>query len=282
MIVATTTAGTTLADFLDRSLGIGYIGGASILLALLLATIALWHHVCGSVAISSISTRKAEGFYWATIMFSQTLGTALGDWIADDETGLGLGYENGALVFGAGLALVGAAYLWTKTSRTLLFWAAFILTRPLGAMIGDLLDKPRDAGGLALSRYTASAVLAGVILVRGDARAATARGEASPSSDEPRARARGEIRCRPPADRAAAAGASATAHAGAAGAGRLARQASRGTRRRCSCCTAWRSACRPHLRDPRLAARADDAGGVAATAHGTESHRVLPGAGLRT
>ncbi len=165
VIVATTTAGTTLADFMDRSLGIGYVGGASILLALLLGTIALWHRVCGSVAISSISTRKSEGFYWATIMFSQTLGTALGDWIADDETGLGLGYEGGALVFAGGLALVGAAYLWTKTSRTLLFWSAFILTRPFGAMLGDLLDKPRDEGGFALSRYTASAVLAGVILV---------------------------------------------------------------------------------------------------------------------
>jgi uncharacterized membrane-anchored protein len=165
VIVATTTAGTTLADFMDRSLGIGYLGGSSILLALLLATLALWHRVCGSVSIGSIASRRAEGFYWATIMFSQTLGTALGDWMADGETGLGLGYERGALVFAGGLALVAAAYLWTKVSRTLLFWAAFILTRPLGAMIGDLLDKPHASGGLALSRYTASAVLAGVILL---------------------------------------------------------------------------------------------------------------------
>ncbi|MEP7127060.1 MAG: hypothetical protein ABJE95_39370, partial [Byssovorax sp.] len=165
VIVATTTAGTTLADLVDRSLGVGYVGGASILFVLLLATLGLWHRSLGSVSIASITSRKAEVFYWATIMFSQTLGTALGDWIADRETGLGLGYERGALVFAIGLSIVAAAYFWTKVSRTLLFWSAFILTRPLGAMIGDLLDKPHASGGLALSRFTASAVLAGFILV---------------------------------------------------------------------------------------------------------------------
>jgi uncharacterized membrane-anchored protein len=164
VIVATTTVGTTLADLMTRSLGVGYAGGAAILFALLLATLGLWRRALGSVSVASITTRKGELFYWATILFSQTLGTALGDWLADDETGLGLGYERGALVFVAGLAVVGALYLWTKTSRTLLFWAAFILTRPLGAMLGDLLDKPRASGGLALSRYTASAVIAGFIV----------------------------------------------------------------------------------------------------------------------
>ncbi len=160
VIVATTTAGTTLADLLDRSLGIGYLGGSSILLVLLLGTLFFWHRSLGSVAIESIDSRKAEIFYWATIMFSQTLGTALGDWMADRKAGLGLGYEGGAIVFAAGLALVAAAYFWTKMSHTALFWAAFILTRPLGATVGDLLDKPVANGGMALSRYTASAVLA--------------------------------------------------------------------------------------------------------------------------
>ena len=122
VIVATTTVGTTLADLLDRSLGIGYAGGASILLALLLGTLALWHWSLGSVSVSDIATRKAEVFYWTTILFSQTLGTALGDWMADGKTGLGLGYEGGALVFAAGLALVAAAYYWTKLSHTALFW----------------------------------------------------------------------------------------------------------------------------------------------------------------
>ena len=165
VIVATTTVGTTLADFVTRSIGIGYIGGSVLLIALLLATLALWYRTCGSVAISSIATHREEGFYWATILFSQTLGTALGDWTADAETGLGLGYEKGALVFAIGLGLVAAAYYLTKLSRTALFWAAFVLTRPLGAMLGDLLDKPRDAGGFELSRYTASAVLAGIIVL---------------------------------------------------------------------------------------------------------------------
>jgi uncharacterized membrane-anchored protein len=159
VIVATTTAGTTLADWLDRSLGIGYAGGASILFVLLLATLGLWHRSQGSVSLASIASRKAEIFYWATIMFSQTLGTALGDWMADD-VGLGLGYEGAAIVFAAGLAVVAALYLWTKLSHTALFWAAFILTRPLGAAVGDLLDKPVVQGGLALSRYSASAALA--------------------------------------------------------------------------------------------------------------------------
>ena len=164
VIVATTTVGTTLADLLDRSLGIGYLGGTSILLTLLLATLGLWHWSLGSVSVSDISTRKAEVFYWVTILFSQTLGTALGDWMADGKTGLGLGYEGGALVFAAGLAVVAAAYFWTRISHTLLFWAAFILTRPLGATVGDLLDKPHASGGMALSRYTASAVLAVFII----------------------------------------------------------------------------------------------------------------------
>ena len=164
VIIATTTAGTTLADFFDRSLGIGYLGGSSILFVLLMATLALWHWSLGSVSVDSIASRKAEMFYWATIMFSQTLGTALGDWMADGKTGLGLGYEGGAIVFAAGLAIVAAAYYWTKLSHTLLFWAAFILTRPLGATVGDFLDKPLASGGLALGRFWASAVLAVFII----------------------------------------------------------------------------------------------------------------------
>ncbi len=164
VIVATTTAGTTLADFLDRSLGIGYLGGTSILLSLLLATLFLWHRTLGSVSVEAITSRKAEMFYWATIMFSQTLGTALGDWMADPATGLGLGYEGGAVVFAAALVVIGAAYLWTTMSRTALFWAAFILTRPFGATLGDFLDKPHASGGLEMSRYTATAVLAAFIL----------------------------------------------------------------------------------------------------------------------
>ena len=150
VIIATTTAGTTLADLLDRSLHIGYLGGTSILLALLAATLGLWYWSLGSVSIDAIRSRKAEIFYWVTIMFSQTLGTALGDWLADSKGGLGLGYEGGALVFAGGLVLVAAAYFWTKVSHALLFWAAFILTRPLGATVGDLLDKPHASGGLAL------------------------------------------------------------------------------------------------------------------------------------
>jgi uncharacterized membrane-anchored protein len=165
VIVATTTAGTTLADLLDRSLGIGYLGGTSILLALLLATLFLWQRTLGSIAVSTIRSPRGELFYWTAIMFSQTLGTALGDWVADGKTGLGLGYEGGALVFGAGLALVAALYFWSRVSRTMLFWAAFILTRPLGATVGDLLDKPLADGGLSMSRYTASAALAVFMIV---------------------------------------------------------------------------------------------------------------------
>ncbi len=161
VIVATTTAGTTLADFCDRSLGIGYVGGSSILFLCVIAVLALWHWSMGSVAVESITSRKAEAFYWATIMFSQTLGTALGDFLAD--TG-GLGYEGGALVFGAALVIVSALYFFTGVSRVALFWAAFILTRPLGATVGDYLDKPVANGGLALGRFEASAVLAAVIV----------------------------------------------------------------------------------------------------------------------
>lgn len=160
-IVATTTVGTTLADFADRSLGIGYVGGSSLLLALLLGSLFVWHRTLGSVSVSTVSSPKAEAFYWLTIMFSQTLGTALGDWTADTA---GLGYANASLVFSGLLALVVAAYFWTGVSRTLLFWAAFILTRPLGAVVGDFLDKPLSAGGLALSRYSASAALLAFML----------------------------------------------------------------------------------------------------------------------
>ena len=160
-IIATTTVGTTLADFADRSLGIGYAGGSSLLFALLMASLAIWYRSLGTVSVASVSSPKAEMFYWVTIMFSQTLGTALGDWTADTA---GLGYLGGAMGFSAMLALVVAAYYWTTLSRTLLFWAAFILTRPLGAVAGDFLDKPLSAGGLALSRYSASAALLAFIL----------------------------------------------------------------------------------------------------------------------
>ena len=160
-IIATTTVGTTLADFADRSLGIGYAGGSSLLLALLLASLFIWYRSLGSVSVDTVRSPKAELFYWVTIMFSQTLGTALGDWTADTA---GLGYTGGAIVFSALLALLVAAYYWTNLSRTLLFWAAFILTRPLGAVVGDFLDKPLSAGGLALSRYSASAALVAFML----------------------------------------------------------------------------------------------------------------------
>jgi uncharacterized membrane-anchored protein len=161
VIVATTTAGTTLADFADRSLGIGYVGGTSILFILLMATLGLWYWSLGTVSVSTIVSPKAEMFYWATIMFSQTLGTALGDFMADTS---GLGYGGGALVFGAALAVIAALYFFTGASRTLLFWAAFILTRPLGATVGDLLDKPVSNGGFALGRFEASGVLMLVII----------------------------------------------------------------------------------------------------------------------
>jgi uncharacterized membrane-anchored protein len=161
-IVTTTTVGTTLADFADRSLGIGYAGGSAILFVLLIASLFIWHRSLGSVSVDTVDSPKSEMFYWVTIMFSQTLGTALGDWVADDA---GLGYAGSAAVFGTMLVVIAALYHLTKLSRTLLFWAAFILTRPLGAVLGDLLDKPVSKGGLALSRYSASAVLIVLILV---------------------------------------------------------------------------------------------------------------------
>lgn len=155
-IIATTTVGTTLADFADRSLGIGYAGGTAILLTLLLISLGAWKYTLGSVAVDSVNSPKSEMFYWLTIMCSQTLGTALGDWTADTA---GIGYGGGILVFGGVLAVIAAAYYLTKVSRTVLFWAAFILTRPLGAVVGDFMDKPKDHGGLAMSRYLASGTL---------------------------------------------------------------------------------------------------------------------------
>lgn len=160
-VVATTTVGTTLADFADRSLGIGYAGGTSLLLVLLMASLAIWYWSLGSVSVDTVRSPKSEIFYWVTIMFSQTLGTALGDWTADTA---GLGYEGGALAFSALLLLLVVAYYKTNLSRTLLFWSAFILTRPLGATLGDFLDKPLAAGGLDLSRFSASAALLAFIL----------------------------------------------------------------------------------------------------------------------
>ena len=152
-IIATTTVGTTLADFCDRSLGIGYTGGATLLFVLLIASLFVWYKTLGSIAVSTISSPKSELFYWITIMFSQTLGTALGDWTADTA---GLGYAGGAIIFGVALLIIAACYYKTKISHTLLFWMAFILTRPLGAVVGDFLDKPISKGGLELSRYSAS------------------------------------------------------------------------------------------------------------------------------
>jgi uncharacterized membrane-anchored protein len=160
-IVASTTAGTTMADFADRSLGIGYAGGSSLLFACLMATLGAWYWSQGSISVATVNAPKVEAFYWVAITFSQTLGTALGDWTADDT---GLGYDGGALLFAAGLAVLAAAYFWTNTSRVFLFWAAFILTRPLGATVGDFLDKPVSDGGLALSRPIASAVIAAFII----------------------------------------------------------------------------------------------------------------------
>jgi len=160
-IIATTTVGTTMADFCDRSLGIGYVGGSTLLFTLLMATLGLWYWALGSVSVDTVTTPRVELFYWATILFSQTLGTALGDWMADDT---GLGYSGGALVFGAALAVVAGLSFYTRVSRVLLFWAAFILTRPLGATVGDFLDKPVANGGLALGRFEASAVLVALIV----------------------------------------------------------------------------------------------------------------------
>jgi uncharacterized membrane-anchored protein len=161
VIVASTTAGTTMADFATRSLGIGYTGGSLILFACLMAVLGLWYWSLGSISVETVNTPKVEAFYWGAITFSQTLGTALGDWIAD----AGLGYGGGALVFGAGLAVATGLYYWTDVSRVLLFWAAFILTRPLGATVGDFLDKPTAQGGLALSRPIASAFIAALMIV---------------------------------------------------------------------------------------------------------------------
>ena len=160
-IIATTTVGTTLADYADRSIGIGYTGGSALLLGLLLTSLFIWYKTLGSVSVSSINEPKAEMFYWVTIMFSQTLGTALGDWTADTA---GLGYASGAIIFSALLLAVLAAYYWTQISKTALFWAAFILTRPLGAVVGDFLDKPIAKGGLDFSRFGASAALLAIIV----------------------------------------------------------------------------------------------------------------------
>ena len=161
-IVASTTAGTTMADFADRSLGIGYAGGSSLLLVCLMSTLGAWYWSLGSISVATVNTPKVEAFYWVAITFSQTLGTALGDWTADDT---GLGYDGGALVFAAGLAVLAGLYFWTELSRVFLFWAAFILTRPLGATVGDFLDKPKSDGGMALSRPLASAVIGVFIIV---------------------------------------------------------------------------------------------------------------------
>jgi uncharacterized membrane-anchored protein len=161
VIIATTTAGTTLADFADRSLGVGYPGGSLILFALLMASLGVWYWQAGSISVHTVASPRIEMFYWTAILFSQTLGTALGDWTADSN---GLGYERGALVFAAGLVVVAAAYFFTGASRTLLFWSAFILTRPLGATVGDFLDKPVANGGLAFGRFYASAILAALIV----------------------------------------------------------------------------------------------------------------------
>jgi uncharacterized membrane-anchored protein len=161
-IIASTTVGTTLADFADRSLGIGYTGGSSVLLVLLIVSLFIWQRSLGTVAVNSINTPKAEMFYWLTIMFSQTLGTALGDWTADTA---GLGYSGAMLIYGGLLLLVALAWWRTHISHTILFWAAFVLTRPLGAVVGDFLDKPIANGGLELSRYSASAALLLFIII---------------------------------------------------------------------------------------------------------------------
>jgi uncharacterized membrane-anchored protein len=160
-IIASTTAGTTLADFADRSLGIGYPGGSLLLFGAVLASLAIWYRSEGTVSVSTVATPRVEVFYWITITFSQTLGTALGDWAADS----GLGYLGGALTFGLALAVLAAAFFWTCVSRVWLFWMAFILTRPLGATVGDFFDKPLNEGGLAMSRPIASLVIAAFILV---------------------------------------------------------------------------------------------------------------------
>lgn len=161
-IIATTTVGTTLADFADRDLGIGYAGGSALLLAILLISLGIWYRTLGTISVESVSSARAEMFYWTTIMFSQTLGTALGDWTADTA---GLGYGGSAIIFGGLLAVLAVAYYRTSASRVFLFWGAFILTRPLGAVVGDWLDKPVSSGGLELSRYAASGVLFAFIVI---------------------------------------------------------------------------------------------------------------------
>ena len=167
-IVASTTAGTTLSDFSTRSLGIGYIGGSLLLFSLVMLSLFVWYRIEGTVSVATVSRPRVEWFYWITITFSQTLGTALGDWVAappgDIPPGMGFGYETGAILFGSGLALLALLYFLTPVSRVLLFWAAFILTRPLGATIGDLFDKPVASGGLDISRPLASAILAAIIV----------------------------------------------------------------------------------------------------------------------
>jgi uncharacterized membrane-anchored protein len=160
-IVATTTLGTTTADFVDRSLGVGYLGGTSILVLGLILSLGAWRWSAGSIAVETVKTPKVEIFYWVAILFSQTLGTALGDWTADSN---GLGYEGGAFVFAGALALIAAAHYFTRVSKTTLFWAAFVLTRPLGATLGDFLDKPHNLGGLDFSRLYASALLGAIIV----------------------------------------------------------------------------------------------------------------------
>ena len=162
VIVATTTVGTTMADFTDRSLGVGYAGGSLILLALLMGVLGLWRWSAGAISFRNITVPKVEVFYWTTILFSNTLGTALGDWLADTQ---GIGFEPGALVFAGALTLVAVAYFFTSISRTTLFWAAFILTRPLGATLGDILTKPHENGGLNLSRITSSLVIAAFMVL---------------------------------------------------------------------------------------------------------------------
>ncbi|MEP6848067.1 MAG: hypothetical protein ABI999_04370 [Acidobacteriota bacterium] len=161
-IVATTTVGTTLADYLDRALGIGYTGGATILLICVVSSLLIWRAVTGTVSVASVNSLRSEIFYWVTIMFSQTLGTALGDWFADSAD---LGYLGAAAVFGGGLLILVVLYFFTSISRTLLFWIAFILTRPLGAVVGDFLDKPPEKGGLELSRYVASGILLAAVVM---------------------------------------------------------------------------------------------------------------------
>jgi uncharacterized membrane-anchored protein len=159
-IVASTTAGTTMADFADRSLDLGYSGGSVLLFLCVLVVLGLWYWTQGTVSVDTVSSPKVEAFYWATITFSQTLGTALGDWAADS----GLGYVGGALLFGGCLVIVAACYICTDSSRVVLFWAAFILTRPLGATVGDFFDKPRDQGGLDISRPVASVIIVGFMI----------------------------------------------------------------------------------------------------------------------